>query len=538
MPKSKRLETKSGSARVHANVQSPQASGRQKKEEYAEYLLRLFTSGEIIELSAIPDTEIFARFLKDKSEHEGITVEELRQKMLAAGIMKYLIDLLHNGQLSLTEYVNLRPDIHWVEALRMAYVGGALSMGPDFGQSLTGKVTATVIKLRKGKDIVVREIAYRSSVEKLHPLYAEISYDPLRKNAPLIVLMHGGVPGTRMASILSAYAYARKGFFAVVPSLRGRDGSAGKPDSFGKEIYDIHDAVEYAKQHYSKHVDPTNVNITGGSAGGMDSFAVAVHFPDYFRYSIPYFGTPDVGDWLREEGLFGKTYGEWLADVKRQGWPEGSISLFNNIIQGLGGMPDEVPDSLMARNNVLGAINNSYTQIHAFWDEQDGVAPSITNRIRAYYEKTRELDYTNVHLHYSQRGDPVRYLHWLTPDDASAQRFFIPAILTGTHPEPVLADAGRMVVLGFLKTKRFLVWLGAGDNAVARLDYQLSPMRKEFHFRRLSTDRNIRGKLCLPNDEETTWSVKVNHKMVHTNVRGPEIGVEFGLDDVVVLEKQ
>src|ERR1035441_5646203 len=99
----------------------------------------------------------------------GLRRRSYGKKMLARGIMKYLIQLLRDGQLSLTEYVNLRPDIHWVESLRMAYVGGGLQMSPSFAESLAGGVSPEIQKLRKGSDIIVKEIAYRSSVEDLYP---------------------------------------------------------------------------------------------------------------------------------------------------------------------------------------------------------------------------------------------------------------------------------------------------------------------------------------------------------------------------------
>ena len=68
----------------------------------------------------------------------------------------------------------------------------------------------------------------------------------------------------------STFGIALSGLFVIAVSKRGRDGSAGKGDAWGKELYDICDAVEYVKRHYALYVDPTNINITGASAGGMD----------------------------------------------------------------------------------------------------------------------------------------------------------------------------------------------------------------------------------------------------------------------------
>jgi hypothetical protein len=513
------------------------AGAQQDKDRtaYVQNLIRTFTTGPIVELDAIPKTDVFARFLESQAAHDGIGREELERRILGRGVMKYLIDQLRNGGLSLTEYINLRPDIHWVEALRMAYVGKALDMGPEFVAALTGQVTAGVEALRRGKDVVVREISYGSSVEKLSPLYAEVAYDPEVRNAPIMVLMHGDVPGTRMASIAGGYAYAKKGFFAVVPSLRGRDGSAGEPDMFVREIFDIYDAVEHAKQLFPAYLDSSNVNITGGSGGGMASIAAAVRFPDYFRFVLPFYGVPDLGHWLRGLGMSGKSFEGWRDGVKKQGWPDGSVSLFANIVQGLGGMPDQVPDKTLARDNILGAGNNPYAQIHFYWDEQDGQVPSITERNLAYAEKARQLGYDNVRAHYSKRGDPVRYIHWVSPDNSVPQQYFVPRILAGSHPAPVLADAGRLTVLGYVKTRRFFVWLGRGDDAVARLDYQLSPGRGEFRFRRVSSDPTVQGRLTFLNPGGVAWTVEVDHRVVRTGIRDREIAVEHSLDAVVVL---
>jgi hypothetical protein len=241
---------------------------------------------------------------------------------------------------------------------------------------------------------------------------------------------------------------------------------------------------------------------------------------------------------LEGMGMYGKTFDQFRNWAKQVKMKEGGFALLVNIIDELGAMPDDVPDKIMVRDNVVGAINNPYTEIHAFWDEQDGAAPSITIQSDAYAEAARKLGYQNVHLHYTKRGDPFRYLHWVTPDGARAQIFYLPRILAGSNPPPLLADAGRMVVLGYLKTKRFMIWLGAGDDAVARVDYQLSPAENSFRFRRLSRNASVRGKLHFPNEEGSAWQIEVNHKVVRNDVRDREILVDIGLDDVVVLKRQ
>ena len=183
---------------------------------------------------------------------------------------------------------------------------------------------------------------------------------------------------------------------------------------------------------------------------------------------------------------------------------------------------------------LLGACNSPYTEIpHVLGRAGWGCPkhyPSQSGLLRA---DTRALGYDNVHLHYTKRGDPVRYLHRSVPDNGYAERYYVPQILAGTHPEPMPGGWWG----GYLKTKPFLVWLGTGENAVARMDYELGSARKEFRFRRMSQDRSVRGRLTLANPELEAWTVKVNDKVVQNNARTPDIVVDFGLDDVLVMER-
>src|ERR1017187_7467224 len=87
---------------------------------------------------------------------------------------------------------------------------------------------------------------------------------------------------------------------------------------------------------------------------------------------------------------------------------------------------------------LLGACNSPYTEIpHVLGRAGWGCPkhyPSQSGLLRA---DTRALGYDNVHLHYTKRGDPVRYLHRSVPDNGYAERYYVPQILAGTHPEPM-----------------------------------------------------------------------------------------------------
>lgn len=504
-----------------------------KEKSYGQALVEYLTSGQIVELPSIPKTEIFDQYLERESKIEGITKEELAKRIEKRGVTSYLLDQLKKGHISPTEYANLM-NMNFVLAFRMAFAGGAMKISLETADLLAGKVTPTIEKLRKDKKIIVKEITYRSSVEDLSPLYAEIAYNPKIKNAPVIVSQHGDYPGTRMPNIAAIYIFAKKGFFGIAVSKRGRDGSAGIGDAWCKELYDIYDAIEFVKKEYKEFIDPTNINIEGGSGGGMDTIGMAVRFPDYFRVAIPRVGPPDIGHWMNSMNI------DFLMKIlpKIGGHYKAAVDyLLITTMKDIGGLPGEVPDNYLARNCVLGAGNNPYTQIHISWDEEDGAHPSITERYNDYKEIVEKLGFTNVHFHFSRRGDPIRYLHWSVPDWGFSQHRFIAQILNKSYPEPILADSGRMTVLGYLKTKRFFVWLGKGNNAVAQLDYWLSSDGATFNFKRLSQNKDIRGKLTFYNPDRINLMVKINDKIFIESTSEEKVKIEFGIDDKVEINK-
>lgn len=504
-----------------------------KGKTYVEGLFEFFKSGKVIELPDFPKTEVFQKFLIEEASYRGINVESLKTKMKERGITSYLLDLLKKGHISPVEYANLL-DISWIQAFQMAYSSGAMKLSDEALEILHGKETKLIKRIRNDKKIVVKQIAYKSSVEDIYPLYAEIAYDPSKTSMPVMVVQHGDYPGTRYATIPSIYNLAKKGIFGISVSKRGRDGSAGKGDGFCKEIYDIYDAVEYVKRNYKKYIDPDNINITGASGGGMDTFSAIVRFPDYFRIGAPFVAPPDIDHWFR---LLEPTIRYIKELAKLGGQWEGSWSLFSNILNDLGGFPSEVPDKYLVRNCVLGAGNNPYTKIHIFWDEEDGAAPSITERSHAYFEETKKRGFNNVFLHHSKRGDTLRFLHWGVPDNTFVWHYFLPEIISRSHPKPVLADAGTMIVLGFLKTEKFLVWLGEGNDAVAKLHYSLSQFGASFDFKRISKDPEKKGTLTFYNPEHCLYKVLVNDRIVADKISSKEIKIPFDLDASVKITR-
>jgi hypothetical protein len=299
------------------------------------------------------------------------------------------------------------------------------------------------------------------------------------------------------------------------------------------ETFDIIDAVELVKRDYAALVDSTNINIWGYSGGCIDAVAAAVRFPDYFRLVAPYFGQLE---WTR-------TWGSIPKEQRRKHASKGEEAKTNSIVDGIGGFPDEVPDQYMARDLLLGVINNPYSRIHLFLDSEDPSGPLLQEHFKTYLAKAQALGRSNVTLHLSKPGDTYRWHHaypgsWAelgNPDLMASESIFLSHVLNGDHPEPVLADAGRINVLGYVKTKEFFVWLGKGDDAVAELDYALTGPVSTFTFRRLTSNPAARGRLTVPNRSHR-WRAEIAGKVVAES-GASEVVVNFDLNDTVVLRR-
>lgn len=102
--------------------------------------------------------------------------------------------------------------------------------------------------------------------------------------------------------------------------MRGRAFSDGAADCNGLELYDIIDACEYAKKHYSKYIiDPEVVYFEAGSGGGGNCYAVISKFPDYFAAATAMCGISDYGMWYDNDrtGEFRDEMDIWIASKSR-----------------------------------------------------------------------------------------------------------------------------------------------------------------------------------------------------------------------------
>lgn len=358
-------------------------------------------------------------------------------------------------------------------------------------------------------------ITYSSSVDGTSPLYVDVAYDDTKSNLPVLVVMHG-YGGDRTRVFRTIQRWAQEGLFAVAPDMRGHGDSAGKRDSGGVEIMDIYDAIECIRRSFGNRIDPKNINIVGYSGGGGNVFSCVTKFPNLFRSANAFFGISDYAYWYHT-----------VPDYAPQ------------IAADVAGSPEEVPDQYAARNSLMGVVNNPYTTLQLFWDEEEEICPPYFNI--EYRKAARALGYSNVIDHESRIGDPLRWIHAYPedhPDLIQAEERFIPGIISGIYPEPGLQKQARMVVLGYIKTKMFTIWLGDGQNAVVECSYALDSTRRRFFMRRRTSDPSVRATLAV-SLKGMRFPIKVyrNDAYVKEITEGERFTYErLHLDDRVVLE--
>jgi dienelactone hydrolase len=353
---------------------------------------------------------------------------------------------------------------------------------------------------------ISRIMSYRSTVSSDAggplDLKAELNYNTSILSAPVVVVMHGYSPVTNFNDVrLNAQRLRDAGFFTISVAMRGRDGSDGVRDSGGVEIFDIYDAVEAAKTQYAAYVNPANISITGYSGGGGNAMSALTKFPDYFRAGSSYFGISDYGHnpvsgWYFN-GAAASHQAQMVTDI-------GNPTLGNPLIL----------DRYAARNSNLASKNNPYSEIHLFVNYNETVCPPINHDLyksNAVSNASYAGQFNNINVHIGGYGEYVDFNNngvnesselqdWphgfpTSDQQRAAETWYLNRLLTGQIAQPVLNNSDSLYVAGFIKTKKFSLWLGDGQNAAANLDYALSAEEKTFAMHILASDRNVTGKL-------------------------------------------
>ena len=296
-------------------------------------------------------------------------------------------------------------------------------------------------------------IEFRSRVDGTGPLFAEVFRPKADRNVPMAAVM-AGFHGTRQNVLETAKRLASKGLCAVAVDMRGRGESAGAPDSGAVEIHDIMDALDATADRLGDGVDRNRCSIVGYSGGGGNVFSAITKFPDRFQVAAAFFGIADYAFWHRSRARVDccRTMEKWI-----------------------GGGPNALPEKYQARNSVLAAGNCVRTEVHIFWDEGERDCPGSMNE--RFAEAARHAGNESVHCHVSREGDKHRWIHGYpetNPDLIAAEEVFVPRMLD-RHEDISLPSSGRLVVPGYVVTRRFAFWVGDGQAGTARIEYNLEP---------------------------------------------------------------
>lgn len=306
--------------------------------------------------------------------------------------------------------------------------------------------------------IVLHSFRYPSTIDKIDNLYAHYAYDASKKNLPIVVLMHGYTQDSTSMTDWIMKDMANYGFFAVAVGMRGRDQAEGTMDVNGRELYDIIDAVEYVKKNFSSYVDPANINVSGYSGGGGNAFGLAAKFPDTFNVLVSHFGLADYG--------YDKNNSWWATSKTRQA----------SIKQYLGDTPQSNKAKYYSRAHQYGIGQNLQGGfLYMFHDAEDNnVQPVQSKMVKEQMDLHKHSNYS---FNLSKKGDAIRWLH-ASPDQDQQVRLsrdiWGQAVLTKKYPQWTIAEKGKVLVQGYIKTKRFSIWLDDGTEEVADITYDAS----------------------------------------------------------------
>lgn len=283
-------------------------------------------------------------------------------------------------------------------------------------------------------------------------LGARLNYKP-GTNLPICILVHGWSGDYTSFEDTMFTRLADYGLFVASVGLRGRNSADGANDASGREAYDIYDLLTTIRTNYPVVASSTLAAIVGYSGGGGSAFAAACKFPDAWNVIVSYFGISDYG---RDgtDGWYANNNGDYTAA----------------IVTAVGDTPANVPDNYYARDATVAIKNFTGGYIYQYRDKQDAIVPwAHGNRIKSAMDAA---GLTNYSANFSDIGDAIRYTHGYPasyPDLIIPEPIWVAKIKS--QAAWTIPAAGTITVIGYIKTKRFTIWLNTGLDAAATVVY-------------------------------------------------------------------
>lgn len=194
---------------------------------------------------------------------------------------------------------------------------------------------------------------------------------------------------------------------------------------------------------------------------------------------------------------------------------------------------EDIEDRYMARDARLGARNNPYTELHLFVNRDETICPPIHDslfRDSTLAHKTNSTEFSNIYIHLGARGvfqdfnknninEPFELQYWghhqiSMDEEKAAESWFMNRFLNGKIPQPVIKDKDTVFVIGYIKTEKYSLWMGDGQNCAGNLDYSFTPSEKTFSLHVSTHNKAILSKLTVDCEDwnGNPYEVELNSK--------------------------
>lgn len=233
--------------------------------------------------------------------------------------------------------------------------------------------------------------------------------------------------------------------------MRGRAFSTGAQDCNGYELYDVFDAINFARREYAEYIsDPDVVYFESGSGGGGNALALAGKFPDLFSAVNALVPISDYYDWYmfdEECKEFRDEMDVWIGD------------------------PLADREAYDARSGIT-LVPNLLTHILISHGTEDLRVPYfLSQKYVAACKRNGRSDLVEL---MTLQGVGTRDHYGNITETQMAQMKRACRENLEKHTEPIeIPPTGKFVVAGYLVTKRFSVFLPSLDK-VDIVEYDLS----------------------------------------------------------------
>ena len=239
-------------------------------------------------------------------------------------------------------------------------------------------------------------------------------------------------------------------YLTLQVEMRGRAFSDGSPDCNGWELYDVIDAVNYARKYYKEYIiDEEVVYFEAGSGGGGNAYAILGKFPDFFAAVTVFYGISDYGTWYENDKIaeFSDEMDIWV-----------------------GANPKENLMAYQARSGLY-TIENLYIHVYIAHGDNDLRVP--VDHARRYVELGKELGKGHLIKYMELKGVGTRdHLGNATKEQIESMEIFSEQNRLNNRVPVNIPTKGKMVVAGYLYTKEFSLILDSIDK-MAILEYDL-----------------------------------------------------------------